>query len=49
MDKSFNIGINLNYQNQNNVDEESDKRLNNFYEKDVKSFTQKNAYIQAID
>ena len=28
MDKSFNIGVNLSYQNQNNVDEESDKRLN---------------------
>ena len=49
MDKSFNIGVNLSYQNQNNVDEESDKRLNNFYEKDVKNFTQKKAYIQAID
>ena len=49
MDKSFNIGVNLSYQNQNKVDEESDKRLNNFYEKDEKNFTQKKAYTQTID
>jgi len=49
MDKSFNIGVNLSYQNQNKVDEESDKRLNNFYEKDEKNFTQKKAYTQTTD
>ena len=48
MDKSFNIGQNLSYQNQNNFDEESNKRLNNFYEKDLsaKSIPQKKAHTQ---
>ena len=48
MDKSFNIGQNLSYQNQNSFDEESNKRLNNFYEKDLsaKSIPQKKAHTQ---
>ena len=48
MDKSFNIGQNLSYQNQNNFDEESNKRLNNFYEKDLsnKNIPQKKAHTQ---
>lgn len=46
--KCFNIGQNLSYQNQNNADEESIKRLNNFYGKDLstKSIPQKKAYTQ---
>ena len=48
MDKSFYIGPNLNYQNQNKVDEESNERLNNFYEKDLsaKSTPHKKAHTQ---
>lgn len=48
MDKFYNIGQNLSYQNQNNVDAESNERLNNFYEKGLsaKSTPQKKAHTQ---
>lgn len=51
MDKFPNIGQNLNYENQNNDDEESTKRLNNFYEKDLSAKTtpQKKAHTQTND
>jgi hypothetical protein len=51
MDKPFNICQNLSYQNQNNVDEESSKRLNNFYGKDLstKNILHQKACTQTSD
>lgn len=51
MDKSLNICQNLSYQNQNNVDEESNKRLNNFYGKDlsIKNLPNQKACTQTSD